>query len=154
MGDRRDEMQKRKGCGLSAWVSPWLSYSKHSELRNARISQERGHDLAFSSVNIVLQDFEVWGHRGTDGLRGRAVIMLATLGRDWDSADDIEEAEKVGKYLGVGEDVALGGWRGAGVIPSISPTSSRAAIELCSMHSPAAGAVKLLLAADVACLNE
>ncbi len=60
---------------------PWLLYSKHSELRNAGISQERGHGFAFSSVNIVLHDFEVWSRRGTDGLCGRAVIMLATLGR-------------------------------------------------------------------------
>jgi hypothetical protein len=83
-------------------------YSKHGELRNAGISQERGHDFAFSSVNIVFQDFEVWGHRGMDGLCGRAVIMLATLGHVWVSADDIEEAEEAGRYLGVGEDAALG----------------------------------------------
>ncbi len=35
----------------------------------------------------------------------------------------------------------LGGWEGAGLIPSIEPTSSGAATELSSASTPAAGAV-------------
>ncbi len=36
------------------WISPGLLYSKDSKLRNSMISKKRGHDYAFSSVDIVL----------------------------------------------------------------------------------------------------
>jgi hypothetical protein len=58
------------------------------------IGKKGGHDFAFSIVNIILRDFEVRGHRVTDLLQGRAVIMLATLGRVWVGVDDKESRGK------------------------------------------------------------
>ncbi len=67
--------------------------------------------------------------------------MLATLGRVWVG---VEERETAGKAVSVAvceTGTELGGWGGAGAIPSISPTSSGAAMEPSSARSPAAGAV-------------
>jgi hypothetical protein len=80
-------------------------------------------------------------HRVEEGLRGRAVIMLATLGRVWVGVDEMETAGKAGTDEVWGTGAELGGLGGAGVIPSISPTCSGAAIELSSARSPAAGTV-------------
>jgi hypothetical protein len=69
------------------------------------------------------------------------VIMLATLGRVWVGIDERVRAGKVGSDEVWGTDAELGGWGGAGVIPSISPTCSGAAMKPSSAHSHAAGAV-------------
>ncbi len=55
--------------------------------------------------------------------------MLATLGRVWDGVGAMEEGEKAGRVMLVGAAARLGDWGGAGVIPSISPTCSGAAME-------------------------
>ncbi len=67
--------------------------------------------------------------------------MLATLGRVWDGVGAMEEGEKAGRVMLVGAAARLGDWEGAGVIPSISPTCSGAAMEPSSARSPAAGTV-------------
>ncbi len=46
------------GC-VNVWIAPWFLDSKYSKLRNAIISEERGRDFAFSSVDIILKDFHV-----------------------------------------------------------------------------------------------
>ncbi len=53
----------------------------------------------------------------------------------------IEEGQKAGRVVLVRVSAGLGNWGGAGVIHSISPTCSGAAIELSSAHSLAAGTV-------------
>jgi hypothetical protein len=53
----------------------------------------------------------------------------------------METAGKAGNVEVWGTGAELGGWGGAGVIPSISPTCSGAATELSSARCPAAGAV-------------
>ncbi len=57
------------------------------------------------------------------------------------SVDERETAGKVGRDEVWGAGAEHGGQGRAGVIPSISPTCSGAAMELFSAHSPAAGAV-------------
>ncbi len=80
-------------------------------------------------------------HRVEEGLRGRAVIMLATLGRVWVGVEEREAAGKAGSDEVCETGAELGGWWRASAIPSISPNSSRAAIEPSSVRSPVAGAV-------------
>ncbi len=92
-------------------------------------------------MHIVLQDFLLYSHRVDEGLWGRAVIMLATLGRVCGSVGAREEGGNAGRLVGVGAAAEHGGCGGAGVIPSISPTCSGAAMEPSSARSPAAGAV-------------
>ncbi len=53
----------------------------------------------------------------------------------------MQEGGKAGRVVFVRAAAGLGNWGGAGVIPSISPTCSGAAVEPSSAHSPAAGAV-------------
>jgi hypothetical protein len=65
----------------NAWTLPWLLNSKHRELRDAGVSKEGRHNFALGGVHIVLQDFELCSHRVEEGLRERAIMMLATLGR-------------------------------------------------------------------------
>ncbi len=67
--------------------------------------------------------------------------MLATLRRVLDSVGAREEGGDAGRLVGVGAAAEHGGCGGAGVIPSISPTCSGAAMEPFSARSPAAGAV-------------
>jgi hypothetical protein len=67
--------------------------------------------------------------------------MLATLGRVWDGVGLIEEGGNAGRLVGMGAAGGHGGWGGAGVIPSISPTCSGTAVEPSSARSPAARAV-------------
>jgi hypothetical protein len=43
------------------------------------MSYKSGHDFAFSSVNIVIKNIEVFSNKVMDRLLGCAVIMLATL---------------------------------------------------------------------------
>jgi hypothetical protein len=52
--------------------------------------------------------------------------------------DETEAAGKAGRVKVWGTGAELGGWGGARVIPSISPTCSVAATELSSARSPAA----------------
>ncbi len=80
-------------------------------------------------------------HKVEEGLRGRAVMMLATLGRDWDRAGAMVEGGNGGRVVFVRAAAGLGGEGGAGVIPSISPSCSEAALEPSSALSPGAGAV-------------
>jgi hypothetical protein len=80
-------------------------------------------------------------NRVEEGLRRRAVIMLATLGRVWVGVDERETAGKAGSDEVWGAGAELGGRGGAGEIPSISPACSGAAMEPSSARSPAAGAV-------------
>jgi hypothetical protein len=44
---------------VDVWILPGFLNSKDSKLRNAQISKQWGHDIAFYSVDIVLYDFEV-----------------------------------------------------------------------------------------------
>jgi hypothetical protein len=68
-------------------------------------------------------------------------MMLATLGWMRDEVEAMQEGGKTGRVVLVRAAAELGNWGGAGVIPSISPTCSRAIVELSSVHSPAAGTV-------------
>ncbi len=52
-----------------------------------------------------------------------------------------EEGGNAGRLVGMGAASGHGGWRGAGVIPSVSPTCSGAAVEPSTARSPAAGVV-------------
>ncbi len=67
--------------------------------------------------------------------------MLATLGRVWDGVGAMEGGEKAGRMTLVGAAAGLGDWKGAKVIPSISPTCSGAAMEPSSARSPTASTV-------------
>jgi hypothetical protein len=67
--------------------------------------------------------------------------MLPTLGRVWDGVGIMEEGENAGMLVGMGAAGEHGGWGGAGVIPSISPTCSGTAVEPSSARSLAAGVV-------------
>ncbi len=53
----------------------------------------------------------------------------------------MQEGGKAKRVVLVRAAAGLGNWRGAEVIPSISPTCSGAAMEPSSVHSPAAGTV-------------
>ncbi len=75
-------------------ISLGLLDSKESKLCNAVISKKRCHDFAFSSVDIILQNLQMCGHREMNGLLGHAVIMLATLGR---VCIEVHERETGGK---------------------------------------------------------
>lgn len=55
--------------------------------------------------------------------------------------EEREEGGKARRLVEVGAGCALGGWGGAGVLPSISPICSWAAMELSSARSPAVRAV-------------
>ncbi len=91
-------------------------------------------------MHIVLQDFQLCSYRVDEGLRGRAVIMLAVLGRVRYGVG-IMERENAGRLVRMGAAGGHGGWGGAGVIPSIKLTCSKTAVEPPSARSPAAGAV-------------
>ncbi len=67
--------------------------------------------------------------------------MLVTLGRVRVGVDEKETAGKAGSGEVWGAGAEQGGREGAGVIPSISPTCSEAAMEPSSARSPAAEAV-------------
>ncbi len=43
------------GC-VNVWVLPGFLNSKDSELRDVVISEEGGHDFAFSGVDIILKN--------------------------------------------------------------------------------------------------
>ncbi len=78
------EMERRIGRVVGSknmWVTPWLLNSKHRELRNAGVSKKGRYDLTLGDVHIILQEYWLCSHRVEEGLQGRAVIMLATLGR-------------------------------------------------------------------------
>jgi hypothetical protein len=53
----------------------------------------------------------------------------------------MEAGGKAGRVVMVRATAGLGGWAGAGVIPSTSPTCTEAAMEPSSARSPAAGTV-------------
>lgn len=107
---------------VQVWIAPGLFYSKESVLRNAVISRKRGHDSAFGSVDIVLENLEVWSHRVIKGLLQRAVIMLATLGHVCVGVGDNETVGNAGIKEVRAAGAWLGGWGGAGLIPSMRPT--------------------------------
>jgi hypothetical protein len=41
-------------CSIDVWILPGFLDSEDSEFRNAMISRKRGHNFAFSGVDIVL----------------------------------------------------------------------------------------------------
>ncbi len=87
-------------CSVNVWISPGLLDSKDSGLRDAVLSQEGGHDYAFSGMDIVLQNFKVQSHRVMDWLLGHAVILLATLGRVCVCVDERRAGGKAGSNYG------------------------------------------------------
>ncbi len=121
--------------------APCLLNSKHRDLRSTGVSKKGHHDFTLGGVHIVLQDFLLCSHRVDEGFQERAVIMLATLGWVWVGVDERKTAGNAGSDEVWGRGAELRGWRGAAVIPSISPTCSGAAIEPSFERFPAARAV-------------